>query len=153
MKLYTSYFYQIRFFSPNIVPMSTALYDPKWYHNHRGPNHVYLDKRQVINGIRIESFHPDNTCADLCHGRPCDSTPDQCEFLRRYRAQLDKIDFDEFIKWCKRFAKIYRKSMNLKDEVSLAFIFHETPDNPCSERVVFQQWFQDHHYQIEEFKH
>lgn len=31
IKIYTSYFYQIRNFTPNIIPVSTALSDPAWY--------------------------------------------------------------------------------------------------------------------------
>lgn len=33
MKFYTSYFYKLRFFTPNMLPFSTAKWDPKWYHN------------------------------------------------------------------------------------------------------------------------
>lgn len=153
MKLYTSYFYQIRFFPPNLVPLSTALYDPTWYHRNKGKNHVYLDKRGVINGLRVETLHPDESCEDLCSGKPCDYTPDQCKFLKKYRKQLEKIDFDKFIEWCHWFAKTYKEAQHIKGEVSLAFIFHETPDNPCSERVAFQQWFRDHNMVIDEFKH
>ena len=31
MKIYTSYFYQIRNFKPNMIPVSTAISDPFWY--------------------------------------------------------------------------------------------------------------------------
>mgnify|MGYP007070208670 CR=1 FL=1 len=30
-KICTSYFYQIRNFTPNIIPVSTCLSDPVWY--------------------------------------------------------------------------------------------------------------------------
>lgn len=36
MKIYTSYFYQIRFFKPNMIPLSTAKYDPSWFHKGLG---------------------------------------------------------------------------------------------------------------------
>lgn len=32
MKILISYFYQIRFFKPNMIPLSTAAFDPKWFH-------------------------------------------------------------------------------------------------------------------------
>ena len=152
MKFYTSYFYMIRFFSPNMVPVSTALSDPKWYHNHQGKNHIFFDRRSVIHGIRAENLHPDDTCADLCKGKSCTNSPDSCKFLKLYRKQLDKIDFDQFVKWFERFARIYRKNRKLKDDVDIVFIFHETPMNPCSERVVFHEWMKDHGYDIEEWK-
>lgn len=43
MKLCTSYFYRIRFFRPDIVPFSTAKWDPKWYHNFQGQANIFLD--------------------------------------------------------------------------------------------------------------
>jgi len=33
MKVRISYFYQIRNFKTNMIPMSTALSDPAWYHD------------------------------------------------------------------------------------------------------------------------
>ena len=36
MKIMTSYFYAIRFFKPNMIPISTAKWDPKWYHQNKG---------------------------------------------------------------------------------------------------------------------
>lgn len=49
MKFYISYFYQIRFFKPNMIPISTAKWDPKWYSQNGKP---YIDKRGVVNGLR-----------------------------------------------------------------------------------------------------
>ena len=34
----TSYFYQIRFFRPDMIPLSTARFDPSWYHRNKGHN-------------------------------------------------------------------------------------------------------------------
>ena len=31
MKIYISYFYAVRFFKPYQIPMSTAVWDPKWW--------------------------------------------------------------------------------------------------------------------------
>ena len=50
IQIYISYFYQIRFFKKNMIPISTALYDPKWYYNgHQG--HFYKDHNGVYNGF------------------------------------------------------------------------------------------------------
>lgn len=32
MKFYISYFYAVRFMKPNTVALSTAMWDPKWFH-------------------------------------------------------------------------------------------------------------------------
>ncbi len=68
MKLYTSYFYQVRFFRPNMVPLSTAIWDPKWYHDGKDHAYTFIDKNGVINGIRCEALHPGTSCSGLCHG-------------------------------------------------------------------------------------
>ena len=87
MKIYTSYFYKIRFFKPWQIPISTAVWDPKWFNDFKGQGYRFLDKRNVINGLRCESLHPDKTCQDLCRGlETCDcKDPSKCEFLKRYK--------------------------------------------------------------------
>ena len=50
MKFALGYFYQVRFFTPNMIPVSTALGDPKWYHQNKGQQFTFLDKNNVING-------------------------------------------------------------------------------------------------------
>jgi len=37
------------------------------------------------------------------------------------------------------------------DDVDFALLVYETPQNPCSERVVIQQWFKDHGMEIKEW--
>ena len=63
MKLAISYFYQIRFFKPYMIPVSTAVSDPQWYHNFQDKNYIFLDKRGVANGFRCELLHGDETCS------------------------------------------------------------------------------------------
>ena len=53
MEIRTSYFYQIRNFKKNMLPVSTAIYDPKWYHHNLGYNNIFEDKRGILNGLRI----------------------------------------------------------------------------------------------------
>ena len=43
----TSYFYQIRNFKPNMIPLSTALWDPKWFHKNKGHSFQFKDKNGV----------------------------------------------------------------------------------------------------------
>ena len=82
MDFYTSYFYQIRNFTPNMIPLSTACGDPAWYHAGRDKNFVYFDNNKVCNGLRAEMLHPDKSCANLCCGGfACPYTPDTCNFL------------------------------------------------------------------------
>src|SRR5699024_834866 len=116
------------------------------------PNHVYFDKNRVLNGIRLLSFVPGHDCENLCRGpEGCGSEPDSCEFLKRYRKQLDRIDFEAFIEWAERYCKVYKTTFKLDHEPDIILIFHEAPDNPCSERVVMHQWFNDNNYPIREW--
>lgn len=144
-KVYTSYFYQIRFFKPNMIPLSTAVWDPKWYHAFKDQDTVFIDKNGVLNGCRFEAMHPDNTCADLCRGPETCQTgdPAQCQFLINYWKQLDSLNFNLVIKNLETYLLDIQKILNFEELAIPVFIVHEAPDNPCSERIVIQRWFNE----------
>ena len=140
-KVYISYFYQIRFFTPEYIPLSTAIYDPKWFHNNRGQDNIFSDKNDVINGLRIESLHPykDN---DYCVHCNRTGNPDTCGFMKNYREQLADIDFEDFIEKLEEFLiNINQKILKMDKDLIPVFIVHEAPDNKCSERVPLIEWF------------
>jgi hypothetical protein len=57
MKFFITYFYNVRFFLPNMVPVSTAYGDPAWYHGDSyDKSRCFVDQNGVMNGIREESF-------------------------------------------------------------------------------------------------
>lgn len=66
MEIYTSYFYKVRFFKPNMIPISTAFSDPSWFHNFKGHNYQFIDKNGVINGLRADVFAPGPVARELC---------------------------------------------------------------------------------------
>lgn len=141
-KVYTSYFYKIRFFEPNMVPLSTAVWDPKWYHNLKGNNMVFIDKRGVINGLRIYQLHPDKTCDFYCEQCKKTKDPATCDFLKKYAEQLDRIDFNVFMANLENYLEVI-KTEYLKTDKDLipVFMVHEALGNPCSERRTIQDWF------------
>ena len=155
MKIYTSYFYMVRFFTPNMLPISTAKWDPKWFHNFQGQKHCFIDRRGVLNGVRADAMAPDASCDKLCRGpETCNYiNPKQCDFLRMYRKQLDKIDFEKFIKNMAYLRANFTKLGRFKNagEFIPVFLVHEAPTNPCSERVVIQQWFSDNGVKVTEW--
>lgn len=154
VQLYTSYFYQIRHFKNYMVPVSTAMWDPAWFHDGMGPAYVFKDKRGIYNGIRAECFHfegDDHGCGDQCLLAPKD--PSKCDFLRRLREQYDKLNFNEILNRCERLANYIKDIEKMAILPSLVFIFYETPKNLCSERVVLQQWFKDNGYDLQELKY
>ncbi len=141
MKIYTSYFYQVRFFKPWQIPLSTAVYDPKWFHEGQGQHHVFIDKNGVINGLRSEKLHPGKSCDGLCHGTPCDYTPSSCAFLAAYRKQLFSISKEKYLNDLLAFTEKVKTILGFSEEPELMLIVHEAPWKECSERSVLQEFF------------
>ena len=148
MKIATSYFYQIRFFTPNMIPFSTAVWDPKWYHFNQG-QHIYgKDKRGVYNGLRIPPLAPKNVG---CSGpKGCPHSPSNCSFMKLYREQLNKLDCHEIVSRLYKNLETIQQFEGFTDEPIAVLIVHEAPSNPCSERSVIQEWFQNNGYAVQE---
>lgn len=145
-KLAISYFYRIRFFDRSMVPLSTAVWDPKWFSNSGEP---YFDKRGVLNGLRFAPFVADSTCDNLCRGSDgCMQTPDSCNFLKAYRAMLDKLDYGKIMQMLDKLAGKMQSTLKLTQEPTFVFMVYEAPSKPCSERVPLKAWFKDHDYNL-----
>ena len=140
--IYTSYFYNVRFLKPWQVPLSTACFDPRWFHDFKGPSHKFIDKRGVLNGLRAECLHPDSSCSDLCRGpETCTSNgPSACEFLRRYSIQLSKINRGLYFKKLAALQKALQAKLSLPCLPDLIFLVHEPPYKACSERSALQHF-------------
>lgn len=153
MKILTSYFYQIRFMKPNYIPLSTAKWDPKWFYKNQHQGFQWKDKNGVWNGLRAEPFVPGAECDGLCYGREtCNAYgPQTCSFLKTYRRQLDKLDFNEMLERFQHIGTAIQKAEGFTEEPVYVLIVHEAYDNPCSERWVIQDWFKDNGYNIKEF--
>ena len=134
-----------------MIPLSTAKYDPKWFTN-RGK--VYKDKNGVYNGIKAEPFVPNPLCDSLCQGREncaAAAKPNTCAFLRNYHVQLSQLDFADIMQRFERLGNQVRQIEQFPQEPVMVLLVYETPDNPCSERRIIQQWFKDNGYILEEF--
>lgn len=155
MKFKISYFYHVRNFKPHQVPISTAKYDPKWFHNNKGEGHVWVDKNGVINGLRKKELAPNDNCTGLCIGpKVCMAEPSNCLFLNCYYDQLHGNDFNKLINELEDMVKFYSKRnprYNGEQELECILLVYETPDNPCSERGHLVKWFKENGYELEEF--
>ena len=133
MKIYTSYFYQIRHFTPNIIPGSTAMSDPFWYQPPEGKEY-YIDKRGIICGLRYEplivQWH--GTCSCPC-GQPYRAPA--CQTLTEYEQLLHSLVDKE------RTLKAFEYCCNKFNADTIALIVYEAPTNPCSERWALQRYF------------
>ena len=153
MKVYTSYFYQIRFFKPNMIPISTALRDPKWYHQNQNQEHWFIDKNGVINGLRAPVFAPGlaATAVSSC-GSSCPKDFENCDFLKAYSHQLSLLDINDIMTRTEKICAKAQKVLGFKEEPIAIFIVHEAPDNPCSERTAIQNYFHSHGIECEEWR-
>ena len=150
MKIAISYFYQIRNFTKNMIPMSTCLSDPVWYHDNQGKNHIFKDKRGILNGLRLKPVIIQDKCEHIC---PCNNkNPNNCDFLKSYRKELDKIDFEKMYKGIENFSNRYKKENKIKDEIIIAAIVYETPTNLCSERKALIDYFRTKGIEVKEFQ-
>lgn len=152
MKLYISYFYQVRFFSRNMIPVSTAMWDPQWF-SHNGQ--IYKDKNGVYNGINCEDLHPELNLSEE-HMCPCDQhkkRSSDCAFLIEYKKALDKINFRDFLNWCEALGNYVQKKEQFAEEPVIVLLVYETPNNPCSERGPLIKWCAEHGVDLKEWKH
>lgn len=153
MQIMTSYFYQVRFMKPNMIPLSTALSDPQWFHKGTYDKTIqFKDKNGVWNGLRAEPFVPGEDCNGLCGGRPCDRSPDLCLFLKTYEYQLNQLNYQEIWNRFNVLSKNIQQLEGFKEEPICILLVHEAYTNPCSERWIIQKYFKKHGYNIKEFR-
>lgn len=143
MKLYTSYWAQVRNFPKNLVGLNTTFWPPKW-------RPLGQDKRGVWV-IDCPIVKPGEACEGLCNGKCSPKHPWDCEFLKVYYDQLMKIDFEKFMESLYKLREKISAGEGL-DNIDFAFIFFETPRNECSERWPFLSWMKNYSIDIEEWK-
>lgn len=150
MNYYITYFYNVRFLPKNAIPLSTALFDPVWFHDGKGNKYQYRDKRGVWNGLRAEPL-----CSKAVHtigeadcGKNC-GQPIPCRFMDAYYNYLKSLDFLDIITRCNLIAK---KAIPLEDgEPFIVLLVHEPSYCPCAERPVLQRWFRENGENLEEW--
>lgn len=147
MKWSITYFYNIRYMKPSQLPLSTAMFPPKFFAQTSKKNVAHLDKKGVILGLTIHEFVPQKQCECPCEKKDFNN----CCFLKEYYTQLSKLDFDEVIlSWNDFVEKLSNLTSISIDEVVL--LVYEKPDNPCSERTVLKKWFSEHGIELQEME-
>lgn len=127
-----------------MIPVSTAVSDPAWYHNFTyDKTFTFLDKRGVVNGLRCEELHGDKNCDGLCLGKNNCKTknPNGCLFLKTYKQQLEKMNINNFIRRAENSLQKIKQQVGFKEEPLLVLIVHEAPSNECSERKILLEYF------------
>lgn len=149
LQMYTSYFYQIRNFDKNMIPFSTAAWDPKWYHaDSYDKIRKFIDKRGVINGVRAEQLVPKFPGAEvMCKNQQCAKTHDwMCDFQWGYWEMLNRLDCVEELKRLEFDAMTLANRFKFEKEPIIMLMVHEGPSRPCAERPVLQKYFNIEEY-------
>ncbi len=148
MKIRTSYFYQIRNFKPNMIPVSTALGDPIWYHK-EDKNSTYWDKRGILNGLRYPYIMVQKDCCNTC---PCKNKDyNNCLFLKEYEYELNTLNIEIIKRDFKELIKKYSFYTGInEDDIIIVLIVHESWYNKCSERQGLQNFFNNHGIECKE---
>lgn len=143
MKIYISYFAQIRNFPPNLVGLSTAVWNPKWLQKGRSQNGIiWLD---------IPPLKPGASCEGLCNGKCNPKHPNDCSFLQTYKRQLNAINFEDIITKLQNLREKICNNEGFQD-VEFVLLVYEKYDNPCSERWSLIQWFKEHGVELKEWQ-
>jgi hypothetical protein len=161
IKVYTSYFYQVRNMREDCLAFSTAAFDPAWFHKGTKDNKTtFIDKNGTLNGLRAEPFCPllDLPDDEMCSGREgCKhlelDLPWHCNFLIAYGKKLNELDPKEIEQRFLRVGEAWRAHLNKPDlEITYILLVHEAPTNPCSERVMLQKWLKENGFGGEEWQ-
>ena len=138
MNIVTSYFYQIRNFKPNMIPVSTAISDPVWYRPPAGKEY-YIDKRGIVCGLRYEPLIIQNMVSpcvgaeEICAMRLWENY--ECPFLSEYKQALYSFVDKE------KTLKAFEYCLNKFNADTIVLIVYEAPNNLCSERWALQEFF------------
>lgn len=119
-----------------MIPVSTAMYDPFWYQPPPGKEY-YIDKRGIINGLRYEPLIVQFKGTYHCPCEEKEFLQGQCNCMKEYRQLLDTVDFDAMI-------KAFQYCLNKFNKDTIVLMVYETPNNPCSERKMLQEYFNEH---------
>lgn len=147
MKWSITYYYNIIFMKSNQLPLSTAMWPPKFFAKTSKVSNAHINDKDVILGLTIHEFVPQQQCE--C---PCEKKDWQhCYFIKTYYEQLSKLDFDKVILKYETFAK---KTSSLLDSNidEIVLLVYEKPDNPCSERIALKRLFAEHNIELKEME-
>lgn len=158
MKFYITYFYNIRFLKPNQIPMSTAMWEPRWFHN--GHEREFVDKRGVYCGLRAQPFlltqealEESKASHEFC-GKNCSflyKAPN-CGFMKAYRHQLTKLNKAKVLDYFEKVAQTVKNKIEYEGEPEIVLLVYEKPEIKCAERPVIVEWFKNNGLEIEEYQ-
>lgn len=168
IKFYISYFYKIRFMKPNMLPLSTATFDPGWYHQNGFKCVQWINNNGVLIGCRWDELSLDHNIYYnelITKELDCESFNKQydckekfkkyqsCPFMnvyKKYLLQHGLKDFNEFVARIQGYVNFINKKYNLNVD-TVVLIVHEPSSVLCGERPVLRQIFEENGYKLPEW--
>lgn len=165
MELFITDFYHVRFFTPNMIPISTTggTGGPLWYigGDRRNPR-CFIDKNGVMNGIREEKLafpahyyeKLENNCGKDCgYHQQLELHPEKeywCPFMSRYRDYLETVDINYLLSEFNRVTEEVRSITHFAENPVIVLLVYETARSGCGERQPLLDYFNSHGVHIEE---
>ena len=115
MKIYTSYWAQVRNFPTTLIGLNTTIFPPRWHPLGQDNRGVWV--------IDCPPLKPGHNCDGLCNGKCAPKHPQDCKFLYEYKRQLDAIDFDRFFQKLQKLHDSISEDMN--KDIDFAFKLHK----------------------------
>lgn len=142
-----------------MIPVSTAKWDPKWFHNFTGSyDYIFKDKRGIWNGLRAnilnfpeERYVENNQCGEACSLVTKD--PSKCGFMTELTRYYDSLNFQDILLNLERLGNRVKENDGFIEEPIIVLIVYEVPSNKCSEREVLHKWFQKNGYNLTELSY
>lgn len=148
MNVYITYFYRLRFLPDNMIPVSTAMYNPKWY---TANGKLFIDNRGVVNGIAFKALSPHKISSEDICVKDCPKDPRSCSFLVKYDEYINSLDFYEVYSYLEKLVDVVKQITKTDKDYDVCLMVYEKPDNPCSERKTLIDYFAKHGIEVKEF--
>lgn len=152
IKVYITYFYHVRNLPAHAIPVSTARFDPKWFHGFKGDRHIFIDRRGVYNGLALRELAP-SPALPSCKNCMIAGTVERsgCAFLKGYKEQIRQLDFQRILSQFSSLCDFVKSERKFDVDPYIVLLVYEKPDNPCSERVPLMEWFNENGATLEEW--
>lgn len=160
MKIVITSFNNVRYFTPNMIPISTAGRTgwPYWMYkyDHRKIGTKYFNKHKVIIGLVAKdlAFSSDlfEELGEKCQ-KDCpyaDKAPN-CQFMQEYYKYLKTKDFNKLMSDFEIAAKKIKEWNHYEGEPIIVLLVYEAASKLCGERYGLIKWFADNGYKLEEW--
>ena len=160
MQIKITSFNNVRYFTENIIPISTAASVgwPWWLYksDNQKLGDYYVNQNNVMIGIKEDAFSAGDfydklteQCQKNC---PYRIKAPHCQFMEAYYEHLNTFDFSKLLNEFNRIAEDVRKITQFKGEPIIVLLVYEAASCICAERPVLQRWFKDNGYELNEWE-